>query len=147
MKEITKRSGCPVSFSLDFIGDKWTLLILRDMIMSEKTTYGEFLGSDEKIATNILADRLSMLEKYGFVNKQVAPDKKSKFVYTITEKGIELVPVIMELSIWGSKYNPPGNAKLLQELQQDKEGTIRRYQHRLKDLLAASPCTDETKNS
>jgi DNA-binding HxlR family transcriptional regulator len=147
MKEITKRSGCPVSFSLDFIGDKWTLLILRDMIMSGKTTYGEFLGSEEKIATNILADRLSMLEKYGFVNKQVAHDKKSKFVYSMTEKGIELVPVIMELSIWGSKYNPPGNVKLLQDLEQDKEGTIRRYQQRLKDLLAELSHPDETKVS
>jgi DNA-binding HxlR family transcriptional regulator len=136
MKEIKARSGCPISFSLDFIGDKWTLLILRDMVFG-KTTYGDFLASQEKIATNILADRLSTLEQYGFVSKKVGTDKKSKFVYTMTEKGIGLVPIIMELSIWGSKYNPPGNEALLKELQEDKEGTIKRFQQKLKESAQA----------
>ena len=91
--------------------------------MHGKSTYGEFISSEEKIATNILADRLAMLEGYGFLTKSVGEDKKSKFVYGMTEKGIELVPVIMELSIWGSKFNPPGNPGLLRELRNDKEGT------------------------
>src|SRR4051812_32962671 len=120
MKDIKPRSGCPISFSLDFVGDKWMLLILRDMVVAGKSTYGDFLASEEKIATNILADRLGILEKHGFVTKQVGADKKSKFTYTMTEKGIDLVPVIMELTIWGSKYNPPGNDRLLQELKKDK---------------------------
>jgi DNA-binding HxlR family transcriptional regulator len=135
MKEIKKRSGCPISFSLDFIGDKWTLLILRDIMLHEKSTYGEFSSSQEKIATNILADRLSMLEGNGFLSKQVGEDKKSKFVYRITEKGIELVPVIMELALWGSKYNPPGDLNLLKELKNDKAGTIKKYQDRLRKSI------------
>ncbi|UFH57805.1 helix-turn-helix domain-containing protein [Spirosoma sp. KNUC1025] len=133
MKEIKPRSGCPLSYTLDFMGDKWSLLIIRDMALNHKLTYGEFLNSDEQIATNILADRLSMLETYGFVTKQVAADKKSKFVYRLTEKGISLVPVIMEIGLWGSIYNPPGlNAQLLSALKQDKEGTIQRIQEQLR---------------
>jgi DNA-binding HxlR family transcriptional regulator len=133
MKLIKPRSGCPLSYTLDFFGDKWSLLILRDMALSDKSTYGEFLSSDEQIATNILADRLSMLETYGFVTKQVAVDKKSKFIYRLTEKGISLVPVILEIGLWGSTFNPPGlNPTLLKALQQDKEGTIRRIQENLR---------------
>lgn len=133
MKDIKPRSGCPLSYTLDFMGDKWSLLIIRDMALNNKSTYGEFLNADEQIATNILADRLSMLETYGFVTKRVAADKKSKFVYRLTEKGISLVPVIIEIGLWGSIYNPPGlNAQLLSALQQDKEGTIQRIQERLR---------------
>ena len=136
MKEITNRSDCPISYSLDFLGDKWTLLILRDIIFGGKSTYGEFLSSKEKMATNILADRLSMLESNGFLNKQIGEDKKSKFVYTMTEKGIELIPLIMELTIWGSKFNPPGNASLVKELKKNKTGTIKAYQDKLREKIA-----------
>ncbi len=136
MKEIKNRSDCPISFSLDFIGDKWTLLILRDIIFGGKSTYGEFLSSKEKMATNILADRLSMLEINGFLNKQVGVDKKSKFVYTMTEKGIELIPLIMELTIWGSKFNPPGNTSLVKELKKNKAVTIKAYQEKLREKIA-----------
>ncbi|GAB3791236.1 hypothetical protein GCM10028818_62070 [Spirosoma horti] len=133
MKAIKPRSGCPLSYTLDFFGDKWSLLIVRDMALNNKSTYGEFLSSEEKIATNILADRLSMLETNGFVTKQVAADKKSKFVYRLTEKGISLVPIILEIGLWGSTYNPPGlNPNLHQALKQDKEGTIRTIQETLR---------------
>lgn len=139
MKEIKPRSGCPLSYTLDFFGDKWSLLILRDMVLSDKATYGEFLSSAEKIATNILADRLSMLETYGFVTRQVAPDKKSKFLYSLTEKGIALVPVILEIGLWGSRFNPPGlDQSLLNGLQTDREGTIQRIQGRLRTKLQRS---------
>jgi DNA-binding HxlR family transcriptional regulator len=128
MKEIKQRSDCPISYSLDILGDKWTLLILRDMIFNGKTAYGEFLQSQEKIATNILADRLSVLYYQGLINKKVAADKKSKFVYSLTEKGIGLIPTIMELTIWGARYSPFGGLEaLLEELRKDKEGTIQRY--------------------
>jgi DNA-binding HxlR family transcriptional regulator len=137
MKEIKPRSGCPLSYTLDFFGDKWSLLIIRDMVLESKATYGEFLCSDEKIATNILADRLSMLETYGFVTKQVAPDKKSKFVYTLTEKGIGLVPVILEIGLWGSHFHPPGmKQELIDALQKDRTGTIQSIQTRLRSKLA-----------
>ena len=133
MKAIKPRSGCPLSYTLDFFGDKWSLLIVRDMALNNKSTYSEFLNSEEQIATNILADRLSMLETNGFVTKQVAADKKSKFVYRLTEKGISLVPIILEIGLWGSTYNPPGlSPKLHHALQQDKEGAIRTIQETLR---------------
>lgn len=109
MKEIKARSACPVSFSLDFLGDKWTLLILRDVIVHDKSTYNEFLRSDEKIATNILADRLAMLDKHGFLTKEVSEEKRSSTTYKVTDKTIDLIPVIMELNLWGAKYNPCGD--------------------------------------
>jgi len=137
MKEIKPRSGCPLSYTLDFFGDKWSLLIIRDMVMANKSTYGEFLGSDEKIATNILADRLSMLESHGFVTKGIAPDKKSKFVYSLTEKGISLVPVILEISLWGSQFNPPGlNNELMNKLHKDRNGTIKAIQSKLRNKIS-----------
>jgi DNA-binding HxlR family transcriptional regulator len=137
MKEIKHRSDCPVSYTLDFLGDKWTLLILRDMILDDKSTYGEFLGSYEKIATNILADRLNTLETYGFVTKQTATDKKSKLIYRITEKGITLVPMIMEMIIWGSQFNAYSPyEELLQALQTDKQSVINKYQEKLRAAVA-----------
>lgn len=130
MKEIKPRSQCPVSYTLDFFGDKWSLLIVRDMMLYDKTTYGEFLGSDEKIATNILADRLSMLENCGFVTKKVGTDKRSKFIY---EKGIGLVPVVVEMAMWGLLHHPSGMDKVLvNDLKKDKEGTIRELQNKLR---------------
>jgi DNA-binding HxlR family transcriptional regulator len=137
MKEIKSRSICLVSASLDVLGDKWTLLILRDMLFADKSTYGEFLQSAEKIATNILADRLAILESQGLISKAVAADKKSKFTYRLTNKGIDLLPVIMEFTIWGSKYNlAAGDPALLQELAEDKEGTIRKYQQRALEIIS-----------
>ncbi len=136
MKEIKPRSLCPVSHSLDVLGDKWTLLILRDIVFKDKSTYGAFLQSEEKIATNILADRLAMLESEGLVSKAVAADKKSKFTYRLTEKGIDLVPVLVELTLWGSKYNPAGgDPALLRELADDKAGTIRKYQQHVRERM------------
>lgn len=133
MKPIKLRSGCPVSYTLDFLGDKWSLLILRDIVLFDKSTYGEFLTSNEKIATNILSDRLSLLESNGFITKRVAPDKKSKYIYTSTEKGLILIPLIMEMALWGSQYNPPGlTPELLSNLTHDKAGTINLYKQRMK---------------
>jgi DNA-binding HxlR family transcriptional regulator len=134
MKEIKPRSGCPVSYTLDFLGDKWSLLILRDLMFKEKSTYGEFLNSDEKIATNILADRLSTLETYGFITKRVAPDKKSKFAYGLTEKGIGLVPVIVEIALWGSQFHPPGlEREMVDALRIDRDGTIEQMKIKMRN--------------
>lgn len=128
MKSTTRRSDCPISFSLDILGDKWILLILRDMIFKGKSSYNEFLQSEEKIATNILADRLSILESKKFVEKLVAGDKRSKFTYILTRKSIDLIPVIMELAIWGSANFPPGaDPDLIIEFESDREKTIKKY--------------------
>ena len=128
MKSQQPRSTCPISFSLDVLGDRWMLLILRDMVFAGKSTYGEFLQSPEKMATNILADRLATLDAQGFVTKQVAADKKSKFTYRLTEKGLDLIPLLLELSQWGTKYSlTGGNPTLAQELATDREATLTRY--------------------
>jgi DNA-binding HxlR family transcriptional regulator len=129
MKDFKQRSTCPVSTSLDVLGDKWTLLILRDMIFADKSTYGQFLQSEEKIATNVLADRLAILESQGILTKTVAADKKSKFTYRLTEKGIDTVPIIVSLVLWGTKHCStvidPG---LLKEIQAGKSAAIEKYQ-------------------
>lgn len=135
MKQINQRSNCPVSFSLDFLGDKWSLLIMRDMMLYNKFTYGEFLQSDEKISTNILADRLVVLEQNGFITRRVSTEKKNKIIYGMTEKSIDLVPIIMEYNIWGAKYNPSGDKGLLSELIKDKQKTIQKYQDKIRNSL------------
>ncbi|WP_439556441.1 winged helix-turn-helix transcriptional regulator [Dyadobacter sp.] len=129
MKELKQRSTCPVSTSLDIFGDKWTLLILRDMVFAGKSTYGEFLQSAEKIATNVLADRLAVLESQGILTKAVASDKRSKFTYRLTEKGVDTVPIIVELVLWGSRHCPTDiAADLLVELETGKETAVKKYQ-------------------
>lgn len=135
MKKTEPRSDCPISFTLDFLGDKWTLLILRDMIFAGKSSYGDFLNSKERIATNVLADKLDKLEEGGFVIKRVSAEKRNKFLFTLTKKGIDLLPLIIEMTIWGSTYNPPGNPGLLKALADDKEGTIRQYRQKLLQAL------------
>ena len=108
MKPVNRRSGCPISYTMDIFGDKWTILIMRDLILYGKDSFSEFLCSDEKIATNILTDRLKVLLQEGFVTKHTAPTNKSKFLYRPTEKAIELIPVLSEITLWAEKYNPDG---------------------------------------
>lgn len=98
-----RRSDCPVNFAVEALGDKWTLVILRDMIFWGKKTYGEFLKSDEKIATNILANRLAALESEGFIYKSPDPNDKRKDIYRVTEKGLSLVPMFIEMIAWSAQ--------------------------------------------
>ncbi|WP_229755178.1 winged helix-turn-helix transcriptional regulator [Hymenobacter cavernae] len=127
-----------MSTSLDVLGDKWILLILRDMVFAGKSTYGQFLQSAEKMATNILADRLATLESQGLLTKAVAADKKSKFTYRLTEKGVDTIPIIVELMLWGTKHCPtivdPG---LLAELQAGKAAAVEKYQRRAREKALA----------
>lgn len=104
-KSIEFRSSCPISMALDVFGDKWSLLIIRDLMFKQKNTYGDFQNSVEKIATNILADRLSLLELGGIISKHNHPDSKAKVLYKLTAKGIDLIPVLIEIIIWSEKYN------------------------------------------
>ena len=98
-----RRSDCPVNFAVESLGDKWTLVILRDMIFWGKKTYGELLKSDEKIATNILANRLAALEAEGFIYKTPDPNDKRKDIYRVTEKGLSLVPMFIEMIAWSAQ--------------------------------------------
>lgn len=98
------RSLCPISCALDALGDKWTLLVLRDIIFMRKRYFRAFLISSEKIASNILSDRLRKLEAAGMVLRQPDPDNGCRIIYTVTEKGLDLIPAILELLRWGAKH-------------------------------------------
>ena len=106
----TRRSACPISFSLDFFGDKWSLLVIRDLMFFGKRQYGEFLQSGEGIATNILADRLARLEEAGLIRQFPHPESRTKHVYALTAKGLDLCPVMLELILWGAKHDPKTGA-------------------------------------
>jgi DNA-binding HxlR family transcriptional regulator len=121
-----RRSDCPINFALELFGDKWTFLIIRDMMFKGKHSYGEFLVSEEKIATNILADRLSLLERAGIINKSVDPSHGSKFIYRLTAKGIDLMPILVEIIVWSAKYDPntATDRKFLDKVSNDREALI-----------------------
>ncbi|MEL1254586.1 helix-turn-helix domain-containing protein [Flavobacterium sp. DGU38] len=129
-----KRSNCPLSCSLDVFGDKWSLLIIRDLMFGNKCTYNDFLKSDEGIATNILASRLKGLEENGIIEKLAHPDSKAKKMYRLTPKGIDLLPVIMEVYIWSEKYyEMPADLKAtIQEARKDKEKFVKQITKELK---------------
>jgi len=125
MKEIKKRSECPISFSLDFFGDKWTLLIIRDIVLNGKHTFGDFLQSAEGIATNILTNRLKMLDEEGFIMKYPVAGK-ARIGYCLTEKGVTIIPVVIEMALWGASQNTSDLKKeLTTALRKDKTGVIK----------------------
>lgn len=127
MLKSKKRSDCPISSSLDIFGDKWSLLIIRDLMDAKECTYGDFLKSPEGIATNILATRLQNLEENKLIEKLEHPDSKAKVLYKLTRKGIDLVPVMIEISIWAEKYFsiPEDRKAMLKEVKKDKAGFIK----------------------
>ena len=96
------RSGCPISSALDVVGDKWSLLIIRDMLVKHKKTFKELSDSDEKIAPSILSARLKLLESYKMIFKTKVPNNKKENIYLLTKKGIRLTPIIIEFSLWGN---------------------------------------------
>lgn len=96
------RSGCPISSTLDVVGDKWSLLIIRDMLLKHKKTFKEISDSDERIAPSILSARLKLLESYKLIFKTKIPENKKENIYLLTKKGIHLTPIIIEFSLWGN---------------------------------------------
>jgi DNA-binding HxlR family transcriptional regulator len=100
------RSGCPVNLSLEIFGDRWTLIVLRDIIFTGARHFRELLGGPERISSNILADRLAVLVAHGLLTRAGDPTHKQKVTYSLTEQAIELVPVLAQLSIWGVRHLP-----------------------------------------
>ncbi len=137
MKKNKNRSECPISSTLDLFGDKWSLLIIRDLIFFNKNTYGDFLKSEEKIATNILASRLKGLEEYGIVEKLEHPDSKAKVLYTLTQKGIDLLPILLEIYFWSEKYfSIPAEIKArIKEARQNKAQFVKSITKELRGRL------------
>lgn len=123
---MAKRSQCPISNVLDHLGDKWSLLILRDLLFFNKNTYSELQTSEEKIATNILSNRLDSLEKNGLLIKRADKRDKRKKVYSLTQAGIDTLPILLEMIIWSSKH-AQGVAlpeELISEYRKDRAGVI-----------------------
>jgi DNA-binding HxlR family transcriptional regulator len=100
------RSGCPINLTLEVLGDKWSLLILRDIMFGRKRHFRELMRSEERISSNILADRLKRLVEQGLLTKADDPTHKQKAIYSLTEQGIELLPVLAQMAVWGRKYQP-----------------------------------------
>jgi DNA-binding HxlR family transcriptional regulator len=100
------RSGCPINLTLEVLGDKWSLLILRDIMFGRKRHFRELMRSQEGISSNILADRLKRLVEQGLLTKADDPSHKQKAIYSLTEQGIALLPVLAQMAVWGRKYLP-----------------------------------------
>lgn len=114
------RSGCPINLTLELVGDRWSLLIIRDVIFGGKRHFRELLRSEEGISSNILADRLKRLVAAGILSRSDDPSHKQKAIYSLTGKGIELLPVLAQMAVWGRKYCPVSEelsvrAQLLEE--------------------------------
>jgi DNA-binding HxlR family transcriptional regulator len=134
MKSFKKRSDCPVSCSLDIWGDKWSLLIIRDLMYTKGCTYGDFLKSPEGIATNILASRLQALEENGLIIKLDHPESKAKVLYKLSQKGVDLLPIMLEINLWAEKYLtiPEDRKIMLEEVKKDKVEYISKTINELK---------------
>lgn len=124
MSKITKQrqTGCPVAFGLDTFGDRWTLLVIREMMLNGKETYGDFLEADEGISTNILADRLKHLEAEGILEKTRDLENRRSFRYALTDKGRDLAPIILEIISWSGKYDhrPVARKAIVEKIKADR---------------------------
>lgn len=139
VKNLVFRSDCPISATLDIVGDKWSLLIIRDMTLKGKTSYKEFAEGPEKIATNILADRLAKLEVMEIISRQPHPKNKVKVIYKLTKKGIDLVPILVEIIIWSEHYHEaqPMTTEFARLAKMDRQGVIQNIVGKLEKELPA----------
>ena len=133
-----RRSGCPLNASVEMLGDRWSLLILRDMMLRGCRSYKEFLTSYEGIATNILADRLRRLEAYGIITTQPDPSDGRKLIYSLTAKGIDLAPVLTEMVLWAARHEETGNQTLVQQMQKDKHQFLAAIRQRCVERFAGA---------
>jgi DNA-binding HxlR family transcriptional regulator len=132
MRRRHRRSDCPVHFALEVFGDPWTLLIIRDLMFKDRRTYTEFLRAEEGIATNVLADRLTRLEQDGIIAK----DEAAGGGYRLTPKGIDLLPIMMEIIGWSAKHDPrtAADREFVRRLRADRD----RFTKELRATLRAA---------
>ena len=130
------RSGCPIASSLDIVGDKWSLLIIRDMLIKHKKTFKEISDSDERIAPSILSARLKLLESYKLISKRKLAENKKENIYLLTKKGIGLAPIIIEFTLWGNANLREFNEiDLVDGLKADKSMIIDAVQNNYSSML------------
>lgn len=140
------RSGCPVSISLEILGDRWSLLVIRDLMVRGYRTFKEFQQSGEGIATNVLTDRLRKLQAGGIITAESAETDGRKVHYRLTEKGIDLAPVLLELLIWGARHEETGApCAVIDEMAKNREAVIAeaRRRWRERDLTPLIPRFEE----
>jgi DNA-binding HxlR family transcriptional regulator len=121
-----RRSDCPIAYALDLVGDRWTLIVLRDLIIFRKRHFQELLDSDEKIASNILTDRLRLLECAGLVTRALDPEHGRRVLYAPTKKALDLLPTMLELVRWSARHDTQTAAPphLVRRIAEDREGFI-----------------------
>jgi DNA-binding HxlR family transcriptional regulator len=117
---VPRRSECPLNASVEMLGDRWSLLIIRDMMLRGFRTYKEFLQCYEGIATNILADRLRKLMAYGILTAKSDRSDGRRLIYSLTEKGIDLAPVLTEMVLWAAAHEETGNHALVRQMRNDR---------------------------
>lgn len=126
MAREVRRSRCPIAISLDVFGDRWSLLVVRDLLFADRCSFTEFAESGERIATNILADRLARLESAGIVERQPDSADGRKVRYALTDKGFDLAPVLIEMALWAAKHEdtdaPPATVS---QMRRDRAGFLR----------------------
>ncbi|TFW00291.1 winged helix-turn-helix transcriptional regulator [Leifsonia flava] len=130
MKRADGRSDCPTNFTVEALGDSWSLLILRDILALGKRSFGEFLASDERIGQSVLAERLDRLERTGLVSRSTSPTDARKQLYIATERGIDVIPLLLEAVRWGVGGLPPvgEDDPWMQVLQVDRGDLIAAWQ-------------------
>jgi DNA-binding HxlR family transcriptional regulator len=122
--KVKRRSGCPLNASVEMLGDRWSLLIIRDMMLRGFQSYKEFMECYEGIASNILADRLRKLIAYGIVSAEPDPTDGRKLIYLLTEKGIDLAPVLTEMVLWAAAHEDTDNQALVKMMREDRKKVI-----------------------
>ena len=125
-----RRSGCPLNASVEMLGDRWSLLIIRDMMLLGRRTFKEFLGSYERPATNILTDRLRKLEAFGVIRTERDPADGRKVVYLLTPKGMDLAPVLTEMVLWAGRHEKTENRPLIRLMEKDKQKFLEQIRQR-----------------
>ncbi len=120
MKRTSRRSNCPINFALQTFGDAWSLLVIRDLMFTDRRTYTDFLGAEERIATNVLADRLQRLQEQGLIRRE-GTGRGAR--YALTEKGLDLLPAMLELIAWSARYDrrTAAPADFVARIRRDRE--------------------------
>jgi DNA-binding HxlR family transcriptional regulator len=133
--EKRRDTGCPVAYALDTFGDRWSLLIVRDIIMLGSKTYSDFISANEAVSTNILADRLKFLEAEGIISKNRDPANRRSFIYDLTKKGCDITPLILDMILWGAKYdsNSKAPAHIIKRIKEDRESFLNEIRSRFPD--------------
>ncbi len=122
--KLERRSGCPLNATVEMLGDRWSLLIIRDMMLRGFESFKEFLECYEGIATNVLADRLRKLVAHGIITREPDPSDGRKRIYLLTEKGMDLAPVLTEMVLWAADHGETGNEPLVKMMRADKAGFL-----------------------